>query len=245
MICLDFDDVKPEPDEFTYAQWVSPSGTGVKRLVKIKDGTKHDAHVLALMEDYPEADKACKDVSRVCYESFDPDLYVNDRATVYGKQVQINEYTQKVVETDTEKIFEYIKTWLDKKGEYFYEGQRNNYLNKIAYACNCFGIAKDDARAMILYNFVNAASGFTVSEMDNVLNSAYKDVSVHGSAKFENEETTHEKQILNYGGYRKDVIYLRDIADEIKKLNAEGVVKGETTYFPEIDGHFRWMRGEL
>ena len=92
-IVLDFDnlsDLRDRQNEiishpFVYACWVSPSGNGLKALIKIANGTKHREHFQALQEVFPEIDKSGINVSRVCYESYDTDIYINEKADVFKK----------------------------------------------------------------------------------------------------------------------------------------------------------------
>jgi len=85
-ICLDFDGYekrknmmsakqKISKDKYTYSVFVSPSGNGLKVLVKIpKDVENHINYFLSLEKYYDSKyfDKTCKNISRVCYESYDP-----------------------------------------------------------------------------------------------------------------------------------------------------------------------------
>jgi hypothetical protein len=71
---------------FVVAVWVSPSGNGLKFLIKIDpESIKNDAdfkrvfpHVEAMFakEGYT-LDKSCKDVRRLCFVSHDPKIYIN------------------------------------------------------------------------------------------------------------------------------------------------------------------------
>ena len=73
-IVLDFDDISELRDkqteiishDFVYACWVSPSGNGLKALVKVADGKKHREHFQSLQEVFPEVDRSGINVSRVC-----------------------------------------------------------------------------------------------------------------------------------------------------------------------------------
>ncbi len=97
-VILDFDAVEDLSgkkkrliaDEYTYACWISPSGNGLKALVKIpKDPEKHENYYLALIEKYPELDTTSKNLSRVCYESFDREIYINKSSKTWSKQKAI------------------------------------------------------------------------------------------------------------------------------------------------------------
>lgn len=87
LLCLDFDRLgdrqtdarrQLEQDPHVLAVFASPSGNGVKALVPVT-ATNADTHraCFKIAEDYfagwnLNADPACKDVSRLCYASWDP-----------------------------------------------------------------------------------------------------------------------------------------------------------------------------
>ena len=91
LICLDFDGYKKQKDllevkelyskdNYVYSIFISPSGKGLKVLVKIPDdGDNHKNYFNALDEHFNSEhfDKTSKNVSRVCYESYDPLIYIN------------------------------------------------------------------------------------------------------------------------------------------------------------------------
>lgn len=76
-------------DKFTYVAFRSPSGNGIKLLVKINPS--HETHLgqfNALKEYYEEEfqveiDKACKDIARCMLLSYDPHLYCNPNSAVF------------------------------------------------------------------------------------------------------------------------------------------------------------------
>lgn len=91
ILCLDFDDLNealPEAksrissDSHTAACFVSPSGNGLKVFVRIKGD--HRASFEAAKIHYLglgyKVDDSCKDVSRLCYVSYDPDIYVSSES---------------------------------------------------------------------------------------------------------------------------------------------------------------------
>jgi len=257
-ICLDFDDMDNREelatDKYIYACWLSPSGNGVKALVKIPI-EDHYGSFLALEKRYPNIDRACKDVSRVCYESYDPELFINEDAEVFRDVVDVS-YERMTVdrpETDEGKIYEAVKKWLENKGCEFYEGNRNNFLFQLATACNRFGIPKGICDDFVKYDFVHGATQFTVSEWESVLSSAYDRYKhQHGTAAFEKSEVVEietrkeiSAEILDMSVPAKDLITLDDIYDDMVSDFENGIEMGETTYFEGIDRHFRWQRGEL
>ena len=92
LMCLDFDSynkqkdmvsdkAKFSKDKYCYSVFISPSGKGLKMLVKTpKDIEGHIGYFLALEKYFqsPHFDKTSKNISRVCYESYDPLIYINE-----------------------------------------------------------------------------------------------------------------------------------------------------------------------
>lgn len=83
-VVLDFDHVEdPEKkreevfeNKYIVASWLSPSGEGVKALVSIKYPELHADYFERLLEIFPDLDSSGRNVSRVCYESYDPDILI-------------------------------------------------------------------------------------------------------------------------------------------------------------------------
>lgn len=107
-ICLDLDklvDLDKEwekiiNDPYTFGAFKSASGRGIAVLVKIKTN-KHKESFLSLESYYLEKysiniDKACKDISRPRYVSYDPETFVNQEAETFDKFVKIKKAPKKV-----------------------------------------------------------------------------------------------------------------------------------------------------
>jgi len=76
-------------DKYTYSGFVSPSGNGLKLIVKIPpDKEKHKAYFNALCDYYDttynlKTDRSIRDVSRPFFVSYDQDLYINDNSELF------------------------------------------------------------------------------------------------------------------------------------------------------------------
>jgi hypothetical protein len=95
LLCVDIDDADDlvalkkviVMDKHTLAAFISPTGNGIKVVVRISDdGTEHKNSFLAVQEYYRDRlkitiDPACKDCSRLCFVSYDPDLFINENAS--------------------------------------------------------------------------------------------------------------------------------------------------------------------
>jgi hypothetical protein len=265
-LVLDFDDISDLRDkqteiiqkDFVYACWVSPSGNGLKALVKIADGKKHREHFQSLQEIFPEIDRSGINVSRVCYESFDPDIYVNEKAVVFTKAKKIEKIVVNEIETiDDSENFRRILKWLTNKNDAFVTGERNTYIFKLASACCRFGINEEAALSLIATEYL-VSNDFTMSEMRGAVKSGYRaNRAIAGSAilqkeKLVNKATNYEidvkKEFIDEkeGNYRvEDVVYGIDVKDKALLINQNGFDKVMGVGIKELDYLFKPKRGEI
>jgi C-terminal processing protease CtpA/Prc len=194
----------------------------------------------ALQEVFPEIDRSGINVSRVCYESYDTEIYINEKAEVFKKTKKTEKVVAYEKNEDEQKVFKNILTWLSNKNEAFVTGERNNFIFKLASACCRFGINEMTANSMIHSEFLTN-SEFTKSEADRAIRSAYKANSGNfGSASFDKEilvdkvsrkELIVEKAVFDEGLKLKDVIYGIDVKQQAldifengyKEVNGVGV----------------------
>jgi hypothetical protein len=86
---------------FIYSSFISPSGTGVKALVKIPaDIEKHRGYYEGLLRVFPDADPTSRNVSRICYESCDPDLWINENAVVFDTYIDLKQEQKEIKAND-------------------------------------------------------------------------------------------------------------------------------------------------
>lgn len=225
LICLDFDgyDKKKElishkenltKDPYVYAAFVSPSGNGLKVLVRVPaDPDNHVNYFNALQKhfDSPHFDKTCKNLSRVCYESFDPVLYVNKNASLWDK-IDEPEYRELVSRrdpptipiTDENKIVDILIKWWTKKYP-MVEGQRNQNTFVLAMALNDYGINKSLA-SYVLNNY--ATQDFPESEIQRTIDSAYEHTQNFGTKYYEDEDRVNTiRTKMKRGVSKKEIRY--------------------------------------
>lgn len=94
LMCLDFDHTLEVPKElfiYTLATWVSASGDGRKVLIRIpivKDDAQYKQYFAALEAKYKTLDRSGKDICRLTYLSYDPDIIINPAAKVYTHKIE-------------------------------------------------------------------------------------------------------------------------------------------------------------
>jgi hypothetical protein len=204
-ICLDFDGYPSKKemmaardeiisDRYVYSCFVSPSGDGLKVIVRIpKDSMNHKHYFKSLQQHFNSQffDPTSKNISRVCYESYDPLIYINEFSDIWDSMTQESkDYSTdetllpKIRLTKTDEIIRRLLSWWDKNYG-IVEGERNNNVYILAGRFNKFGISQMRAAEECL-RF--AHDGFASSEIMQIVNSAYKKTEDHNTRFFEDVE---------------------------------------------------------
>jgi len=262
-IVLDFDDVYELREkqteiishDFVYACWVSPSGKGLKALIKIADGLKHREHFSALQEIFPDIDKSGANPSRVCYESYDSEIYINELARVF-KTIKKTEkiIERKIQDTDDYRIFKNLLVWMSNRGNAFVSGERNNFIFMLASSCCRFGIDEFTAENLISSEFLTN-SEFSSTECIRAIRSGYRaNSSSFGSAKFEKDilvdkitrkEIEINQDVFDESIRPQDVIYGIDVKERAMDLYNLGFAKVNGINVTDIDDKFKPKKGEV
>ncbi len=172
---LDFDKLYPDELEkakeiinnipYTFACFTSPSGNGLKVFIEINTGVEyHKTAYLQVQKHYEkaigiEADPKCKDITRLCFVSDDPNGYrnINSQKFIVNTEEQVQQEIKskstpsKTVNNDIIQhtdIFQQCIQFTENKASY-YKGNRNNYIYQLACNCNRRGIIYDDALHLI------------------------------------------------------------------------------------------------
>ena len=229
LICLDFDGYDKQKEllqdkeslsknKYVFSVFISPSGNGLKVLVKIPaDAENHTMYFNSLEKYFNSAyfDKTSKNLSRVCYESYDPLIAINENSSIWDK-IEEPEYTEvsrtrdkaTIPITDENKIVEILVKWWEKKYP-MHEGQRNQNAYVLAMAFNDFGINKSLA-SYVLNQF--ASDDFSLREIGTTIDSAYRHTVNFGTKYYEDEERINTiKAKLRRGVSKKEIrIQLQD-----------------------------------
>lgn len=158
-------------DDFLFCAFESPS-KGIKMLYEVDAESKY--HKTASFEQVKQhveliygvnVDPSGKNISRLCYVSYDPDMYVNTNYVCFPVDVEGYEESVKVkvernydlinqdnVSYDLNYIWDVIKKWMDNKGCYYVVGNRNEYIHKIAHCLNRAGVTEEQIVNLILSN---------------------------------------------------------------------------------------------
>ena len=217
--------------------FTSPSGNGTKGVVRIPEATKetHPQYFKAFQEEFQFDywDKSCSNVDRVCYESYDPDIYLNLEATIFEPQLidkgfSNHERAPIIPITDEDKIIEKIMNFGWKKD--FVEGERNAFIFDIAGMFCEYGVSQYSAEGYILNNVI--IGDFSELEAKTTIKSAYKKRQF-GSKYFEDYQKI-EKVKVDIKKGKEAVIKKHGISedtfDELKE-----VLEYEDFWFSTVD----------
>ena len=196
LMILDFDHLESpvnfknelKKDSRILSAWISPSGDGLKALIRIPivDTDLEFKAVFRQVETaYNGLDGSGRDIARACFESYDPEIYVNLDAERFNYVPEQIDYEIKIgVQTnvpilDQDEIANRLMVWFKK---HFNSSARNNSLFKLASAFNDFGVAKS-----ICENYLShfEEPDFKSSEIQSLIDSAYKKTANFGSRFFE------------------------------------------------------------
>lgn len=197
-ICLDFDKFPNEDelslwrdnldaDEYTYCVFLSPSGRGLKCIVKIPpvDYKDHKALFRGLQKYYncEYFDINVFDISRICFESFDPELQINSDSrmwdtAIFDPEPVIIPYNK--ASLSEQETVRRLLLWANRKFP-IVAGSRNANLYRLCCSLNDFGIDYEHAHSVVSQF---QADDFKIVEIETTLKSAYRKTGKFGSLKF-------------------------------------------------------------
>jgi len=144
--------------------FTSPGGNGIKAvfLTDVTDPNNHRASFMHLQEYFEntyfaKVDPSGKDVCRLCYVSYDPEMIIK---TATPFEVNIEKYNTIVTghvhtsageheaTNNLDVIFNVCVKWVERNKEYV-DGQKNVYLHALACAMNRCGCNPDETIGMI------------------------------------------------------------------------------------------------
>ena len=166
-------------NKYVFSVFVSPSGNGLKVLVKIPRDKENHTRYFQSLDKYFNSnyfDKTTKNISRVCYESYDPLIHINNDSEEWTtiEEIEYREVKKHIDPvtipiTDENKIVEILVKWWEKKFP-MNEGQRNQNAYVLAAAFNDYGISESLA-SYVLGQYAN--KDFNLEEIKRTIKSAY------------------------------------------------------------------------
>lgn len=194
-------------DVHTAACFVSP-GKGLKVLFVTDQPQKYHKTVFNEVKDYfhnnyrIEIDKSGKDVSRLCFISYDPELYFNNDYELFTCDAEAIEERfnsrdnyvsdNMTVSNDANKVMEVCVKFTNNSsiGRYA-KGNRNNYVHALSCNLNRAGMDVNTAISMISARYAS----LSLEEVNTTVKSAYNNKSEFGTKPIL-ERKTNQNQLF-------------------------------------------------
>ena len=157
-------------DPYVFAYFLSPSG-GLKILYVVDSAVEfHKKYAYEQIKGWVEdnydieVDKSGKNLSRLCYVSYDPDLYINEEYLVFTIDTEkaldeefqsmrhVSDASNTHLETNLDEIYKVCKNWLAKDNQFYMEGNRNEYIHRAACILNRAGLSYDQIMLCLTSN---------------------------------------------------------------------------------------------
>lgn len=202
LMVIDIDDIKPNElggikdslsqDPYIISFFESPS-RGIKALVQVdSDAEHHKSWAFPFVQEYfkdahdIKIDRSGKDISRLCYVSYDPDLYFAKMYDIFSipedfaevikasRENRFESLKQEGAITESHDMYYVFKTckkWVtDSSIGAYRKGNRNNFVHALACCLNRAGMSISIAVQLISSTY----QSLEMNEIEITVNSAYK-----------------------------------------------------------------------
>ena len=215
LVVLDIDKIAPEKiteskeilkeNPFVFAFFTSPSGNGLKIFIKVDSGKDEHKETFLKLQRYfedilsLEIDKSGKDITRLCFFSYDPELFVNEACTIFSTHSnQSQEQTTKTNKTSSSQLPDTINydvlythcVQFTEKKESFIDGNRNNFVYQLANNLNRKGVPESVALGYILADY-----DYNSQEVMAAVRSAYSNTADFNTDAFQSKQKNTKKNI--------------------------------------------------
>jgi replicative DNA helicase len=229
VIVLDFDHIDVAnsknalaTDEYILSCWVSPSGDGLKALVKIAQTRKHRDHFRAIASYMDrqyglEVDSTGQNESRLCFESYDPEIIINEDSKVFTAVVSERAEVQSVSN----------------------DSQNTDY-NKLAVLASMIRRAEDGQKHIELLKASNLAGGFITA--GRVEEEEAKRVLIKEILKREVDSEENAIKTIEEGIERGKTMPVQDVVDSENRVKREMLINdGDMSFISDADSDFQWI----
>ena len=234
LACLDFDDVEQleelresvNKDSFTFSSFVSPSGDGLKVLVKIPqidNNNDYQDYYIELVNHYKkyhDLDEGTKDLARACYLSFDEDVFINSESELFTdkfyRPLPVEKKVINIPLTDIDEVAQRLDKWFTKR---WGNSNRNNNLHAYARQMNAFGVDKSTCETYLFRYDI----GGKQNEIQKLIDSAYKYENEFNTRHFEDTKIVNDIKNVAITGESVDKLKgrIKDIDFELVKKEFE------------------------
>jgi hypothetical protein len=244
IICVDIDKLLPDQllslsdrltrDPYVLFMFTSPNGNGLKVLFITTGTADYHAQLFADLQQYflsrydVQIDKACKDVSRLCFLSAHADAYLNESAELFALESKVHVLDPSVLPSDVYRldpididpqpmpqitsadIMQQLYDFTNRK-QTFTPGNKNNFIHLYACNANRHGVFADDVTAF--FSARGTADKLTTDTIRNAYtrNSAehgrYRDASLTQTRRHKGAPATGNHQPSSDSGIDDSILF--------------------------------------
>jgi hypothetical protein len=228
---------------FVHSYWRSPSGDGLKVLIRIPNSIQdHKDYYLGIVKHFSEykeyLDETSINLSRACFESYDPQIYINEDSEEFVEKyvsVAITYTAPESIRTDYAKV--------NVAANIIRHSLPGEMHAKLLDAANLMGgyivtgvVGEEEATRILVAEI--EAKGKTGEALEAAKVAIKKGIA-HGKTRPLSEllAAANEEEIL------EGILTLDKVKDQMAANFKFGSKKGMTTGIPHVDRVFKWMKG--
>ena len=237
-------------DPYVFACWVSPSGDGIKALIRIAYPERHRDHFRALssyiQNQYGlEIDASGINVSRACFESHDPNIIIKESYDTFTGLLSEKADSQNITQS-TGPYTDYIKLNLAVRMiRQAVDGQKHNTLLRAAVLCGGFISAgrmeEDEVKRVLLREIERKDVDSIDHAVKTILDGIEEGKKLPIREIIEQENIAIRESQVNDGDYS----FISSDDEDLNWVNdyAEGKLEiGLDTGSAILDKHFKYKR---
>ena len=230
LVVLDFDHVDVDKtkqalatDDFVLACWTSPSGDGIKAVVKITNPERQRDHFRSLIAYFDkqyglQVDETGINESRACFESYDPDIVIKDDVKKFGAFLT----EQALQQTPINDEYEYT-----------------DYM-KLNLAARMIRNAEDGEKHMALIKAATLCGGYIAAgkmEEEEVVRVLFREI-----CKRDIDSESQAQATIRDGIEKGKTMPIREVIDNERSAQREMLLNdGDMSFISSDDEDFRWI----
>ena len=193
-------------DPHTLLAYTTISGEGIRVISAYTRGTRCDirtetrlhAQAFRQMNAYYAAliglnyDEQCKNATRLSGLAHDPDAYFNPDATpfqVEGEEKEGQAMKRPAATRRLQRVVKVAEARLEQDGLTYTEHRHNEYIMRMGYLLNAYGVKLADATQWALQRFADYDG-----DVAGIMRSCYQHIDEHGTLRLDSRRNTGERE---------------------------------------------------
>ena len=206
-----------------------------QKLIYEEAFQRANIHYRRLLDVMP--DPKCKTCTQLSGVAHDPEVYYNPDATLFiidKNAVLINEQERKTNQNRLRRAVQAVQIQLEEEGVVFAPGSHNEYVMRMAYLFNAYGIPEDDAYHWLQDQYSADYDGNIYS----IVTSCYKHTDEHNTLKLPRRTSSTTEGDRHWASVKEIEEFLDSqvsVRYNVIRRQCELMWKGQEEYVPLID----------